>query len=475
MDIELKEQRNVPVPLEKAFDLVSDFSFIQEWDPGVASSVKVTPGKIEKGSRFDLVLRFGPFRPEMSYEIVEYDPPFRVVLAGEADSFKAFDEIRFEENGGSTKIDYHAVLTFKKISKRYFTLFKPLMKRVGRKAMDGLEAALSQHRTGYDEKSLFRSGSGLLDWICDHMILPGALGFTTIGYSLMKLYGKPDLSSLEGRIIVITGATSGIGKAAALELAQRKADLTMIVRNEKKARNVCREIIDRTANENVRYLIADLGLMSDVRRVADKLKSKMQHIDVLINNAGALFNSRNTTAEGLDNTFATDLLSVYFLTESLMPLLESSEDGRIVTVSSGGMYTQGIDLDDLQNGVEPYSGAAAYARAKRGGVMLTEHWARKMQAKRVSFYAMHPGWVDTPGIERSLPVFHQRVNRVLRTPQQGADTIVWLASAKRAGENSGLFWLYRRPHETVLFPGTGESRQERQQLWNRLNRFISER
>ncbi len=184
------------------------------------------------------------------------------------------------------------------------------------------------------------------------------------------------------------------------------------------------------------------------------------------------FNERKETVEGFEQTFATDLLGVFYLTELLKDRFPST-GGRIINVASGGMYTQGIDLNDLQNEGPSYEGSKAYARAKRGIVILTRLWAEQIRHLNVTVHSMHPGWVDTPGIETALPGFHSLVNSILRTPDQGADTIVWLAASKKAGESTGKFWLDRRPHETVLFPKTGASEQERQILWEKLNQLTS--
>jgi len=189
---------------------------------------------------------------------------------------------------------------------------------------------------------------------------------------------------------------------------------------------------------------------------------------VLINNAGALFNDRQATSEGLEKTFATDLLGGFYLTMHLKEALAASEASRIINVSSGGMYTQKIDVHDLENRFYPYNGAKAYARAKRGVVILTKIWAEQFKPLGITVNAMHPGWVDTPGIEKSLPGFHQLVNRIMRTPEQGADTIVWLAADRQAALSTGLFWLDRRPHETMVFPGTGTSESDRALLWQKL-------
>jgi dehydrogenase/reductase SDR family member 12 len=324
------------------------------------------------------------------------------------------------------------------------------------------------------EKWGFPSGTGWLDYLADHAVVPGMLLFSRFGYALSRRFWTEPAGTLFGRKVVLTGGTSGIGKAAAFQLAEKKAFLTIVARNEKKALQVQQEIMEKTGNPHVDYLLADLGLMKDIKQVARALQDKKKSIDILINNAGALFNERKETSEGIEQTFATDLLGVFYLTELLKKPLLRSPGARIINVASGGMYTQKIAVDDLENRQGPYNGAKAYARAKRGVVILTRLWAAQLQKHGVCVHAMHPGWVDTPGIERSLPEFHALVNRILRTPDQGADTIVWLAVSEKAGQSTGRFWLDRRPHETVIFPGTGETEKDRQALWHTLQDMISQ-
>jgi len=316
------------------------------------------------------------------------------------------------------------------------------------------------------------SGTGWLDFLADHAILPGMLMFSRFGYELSRRFWTEPGGTLYGRKVVLTGGTSGIGKAAAFMLAEKKAFLTIIARNREKARQVQQAIISKTGNPHVDVMLADLGRMQDIKQVARQLQDTKKSIDILINNAGALFNERKETSEGFEQTFATDLLGVFYLTELLKKVIARSS-GRIINVSSGGMYTQKIDVEDLENRQPPYNGAKAYARAKRGVVILTRIWAQELQKDGITVHAMHPGWVDTPGIQRSLPGFHSLVGNQLRTPEQGADTIVWLALSETAARSTGRFWLDRRPHETVVFPGTGESEQERLALWRKLHGMIS--
>lgn len=472
--IRLKESILVKKSLDSVFKYTSDFSHIQDWDPGVVSSVKVDHKKIGVGSQYDLVLKFGPFRPKMKYEIIEYDPFSRVVLKGVGESFTAMDTIVFRKTAGGTQIDYQADIRFHRCRNVIDKILSPVIKKTGQKAMAGLEQKLDRTRGLPPNKTMwFKSGTGLPDYLADHLIIPGMLLFSRFGYELGRRFWSEPKGVLYGKRIVLTGGTSGIGKAAAFKLAEKKAFLTIIARNRAKAEQVQQEIFQKTGNPRIDFLIADLSLMQDIRAVSETLKASKTNIDILINNAGALFNERKNTPEGLEQTFATDLLGVFLLTQNLKTALSASKSPRIINVSSGGMYTQKIEVNDLENSQGRYNGAKAYARAKRGIVILTQIWAEQFKRYGIRVNAMHPGWVDTPGIERSLPGFHQRVKRILRTPEQGADTIVWLASSKRAGQYTGLFWLDRRPHETVIFSGTRESPQERQILWEKLSAFLS--
>ena len=177
--------------------------------------------------------------------------------------------------------------------------------------------------------------------------------------------------------------------------------------------------------------------------------------------------TRALSPDGIELTFATNVLGPFLLTNLLLPLLERSAPARIINVSSGGMYTQRIRVDDLQSARGEFDGATAYARAKRAQVILTELWARRLEGSGVVVHAMHPGWADTPGVETSLPRFYRLTRPLLRTPEQGADTIVWLGAADEPGRSTGRFWHDRRPRPTHLLPWTRETRQEREQLWAR--------
>jgi NAD(P)-dependent dehydrogenase (short-subunit alcohol dehydrogenase family) len=297
--------------------------------------------------------------------------------------------------------------------------------------------------------------------VLDALFDKSLLGYTSLGYRLRP--HRPIETDLEGRIAIVTGATSGLGRETASELARLGATVTLVGRNPEKTERVAQEIRKSTGSSKVATAIADLSSMAEVRALAGRLEPP---IHLLINNAGVLLPERSETTEGIESTFATNLLGHFLLTNLLVEKLE--RPARIINVSSGGMYSQRIHVDDLQMKQGRYDGTVAYARTKRGQVILTELWAQLLEPKGVVVHSMHPGWADTPGVSESLPLFHKLTKPLLRTPAEGADTIVWLAASEEAGRSSGQFWHDRRPRPTHRLRGTMETESERRMLWRRL-------
>jgi NAD(P)-dependent dehydrogenase (short-subunit alcohol dehydrogenase family) len=203
--------------------------------------------------------------------------------------------------------------------------------------------------------------------------------------------------------------------------------------------------------------------MAEVRALAGRIDAP---IHILVNNAGVLLPERSETDEGIESTLATNLLGHFLLTNLLVDKL--ARPARIINVSSGGMYSQRVHVDDLQMKQGRYDGAVAYARTKRGQVILTELWAQLLESRGVVVHSMHPGWADTPGVSKSLPLFHKLTKPLLRTPAEGADTILWLAASEEGEGSSGQFWHDRRPRSTHRLRGTRETEAERRTLWRRL-------
>ena len=185
-----------------------------------------------------------------------------------------------------------------------------------------------------------------------------------------------------------------------------------------------------------------------------------------MDNAGAIFPERSESPDGIEATLAVLVVGPFVLVSGLLPLLRRTPGARVVCVTSGGMYTQKLDLDDLQSTVVPFSGPRAYARAKRAQVALVREWARRLRGTGVTINAMHPGWADTPGLAETLPGFYRAMRPVLRSPAEGVDTIAWLAADPAGAATSGSLYLDRRPRPFDRVPGTRLSAGDRRRLWD---------
>ena len=265
-------------------------------------------------------------------------------------------------------------------------------------------------------------------------IVDGALEATVVGSfsrtgcavrSRLEHWSPP--ADLTGRVVVVTGASSGIGQAAALELARLGATLWLVGRDKGRIEATASQARDLGAGAVVEPVELDLVDADAVRAFATRIATRHDRLHALVHAAGALFPTYRRAPSGGELTVATAVVAPFELTWWLSPLLRRAGDATIVTVSSGGMYSQPFDLERLEMTPEDYRGTTAYARAKRAQVVLSHEWARRWGADGVACYASHPGWVDTPGLASGLPTF-AKLGPLLRTPAEGADTVVWLAA-----------------------------------------------
>jgi NAD(P)-dependent dehydrogenase (short-subunit alcohol dehydrogenase family) len=267
---------------------------------------------------------------------------------------------------------------------------------------------------------------------------------------------------LAGRVCLVTGANSGIGFETSLALAARGGRVWMLCRNRQRGLAAVREVRARTGSRRVRLGVVDVADSASIRRFVRSLEAPV--VDVVVHNAGVLPDERTESADGHELTFATHVLGPWLLTRLLLPRLRKSRDARVVFVASGGMYTQALSLRDWQWRARPFDGVVAYAQTKRMQVVLAELLAAELKDSGICVNAMHPGWADTPAVRTSLPRFWNLMRRVLRTPAEGADTVVWLAASPAARGQTGRFWFDRQPCSAHLLPWTRETRQQRQAL-----------
>ncbi|KAJ8760434.1 hypothetical protein K2173_015101 [Erythroxylum novogranatense] len=273
----------------------------------------------------------------------------------------------------------------------------------------------------------------------------GYLNFTKSAFlEHSKKFNPEDTETkIEGKNCVVTGANSGLGYATAEGLASRGATVYMVCRSKERGEAALSEIVSKTGNQNVHLEVCDLSSVSDIKSFASKLSSKNVPVHVLVNNAGLLEHKQITTSEGFELNFSVNVLGTFTMTELMVPLLEkTAPDARVITVSSGGMYTAPLTTD-LQFVNGNFNGAEQYARNKRVQVALTEKWSDLYKGKGISFYSMHPGWAETPGVAKSLPSFNKSLSGKLRTSEEGADTIIWLALQPKEKLVSGAFYFDR--------------------------------
>ena len=293
--------------------------------------------------------------------------------------------------------------------------------------------------------------------------------FTRIGYTVRRRvfdWHQPSPSALEGRTALVTGPTSGLGRAATDELAALGARVILVGRSAERLGEVRDALVARHGVDRFPAVVADMGSLHSVETAVAHILDTERRLDVVVDNAGAIFPERTIGPDGIEATLATLAIGPFALVAGLLPLLSEAGGGRVVAVTSGGMYTQALDLDDLQLNADPYSGTRAYARAKRAQVTLIREWARRLPASNVTFNAMHPGWADTPGLADQLPGFYRLMKPVLRTPEEGVDTLVWLAAATRGHALGGGLYLDRRPRPFDRVPATRLSAHDRRRLWD---------
>lgn len=279
--------------------------------------------------------------------------------------------------------------------------------------------------------------------------------FSAIGPRLRsRLEGWTDPAppgSLAGTTALMTGGSSGIGQAAAAALVRAGATVLITGRDADRAQRAADHLRATRAGADVRVHLADLADREQVRRLAEEVGA-LGRLDLVVHAAGALLHERREAPDGTELTVAAHLLGPHLLTTLLLPHLRAA-GGRVVWVSSGGMYAQRLDLEHLELDAGNYDGTTAYARAKRAQVVLVEAWAERLGTD-VAVHAMHPGWADTPGVVESLPRFHRLLGPILRTPAEGADTIAWLATAPAEEVGTGAFWLDRRRRSPHHLPWT---------------------
>jgi len=315
-------------------------------------------------------------------------------------------------------------------------------------------------------RGLARAAADALDTALDRTVVPG---FSVVGHAVRRRLptwpDDPAPDALAGRHVAVTGASSGLGRRTALDLAALGATVHLVVRDAGRGGRVAAEVDAAVGREGAaRVWVCDVSDLISVRAFCAVFLSTGMPLRALVHNAGALPPARTTSAQGHESTMALHVLGPVLMTELLQPSLRA-DAGRVVFVTSGGMYTQALPVLDPDFEQDTWSGAVAYARSKRAQVellpVLAQRWGT---ASGVSVHATHPGWASTPGVVSSLPRFAATMRPVLRSDSAGTDTTTWLVATEPAPA-SGLLWHDRRVRPTSVLGRTRPTTEEREAFW----------
>jgi len=300
---------------------------------------------------------------------------------------------------------------------------------------------------------------------------------SNLGYNISKTFHSSDwedlsLFDLRGKTFLVTGSNSGIGFNSAYYFADRGATVHLLCRNPERGQNALSDIKKGTGNNNVFLHTVDLSEPSEIREFVERFESEGNSLDVLVNNASSFGKKDHMeyNSEGIEKTLASNTLGPFLLTNLLIPLLKKSREARVISTSSVGALSQKLVVrDDYMQMNGSYDPMMYYSRTKRQTIALTELWSETFKNTGITFVAMHPGIVDTKMVKESLPKFRVLMNPLLRTYDQGADTIKWLAVSKKAvGPQVSGNWYRDRLVERKHAPlsGTEYTHDDLTNLWN---------
>lgn len=307
--------------------------------------------------------------------------------------------------------------------------------------------------------------TSVIDRLLDKTVVPG---YSSIGPALRRRWwaADPPPGSLAEQHVVVTGGSGGIGRAAASGIAALGATVHLVGRRADRLQESAEAIRRDVPSAILLEEVCDVSDLDAVRTYAEGLRARVPALHAIVHDAGVMPPERAESAQGHELALATHVIGPLLLTEELRPALAAADSPRIVIVTSGGMYSAPLDRtigDDVEYEHGDYEGIRAYARTKRLQVTMAELLAQRYAADGIAVHSMHPGWAETPGITDAMPRFAKVVRPILRTADQGADTIVWLTAAEAP---TGRLWSDRAPRPTYYLPGRSDDPAVRRDVWS---------
>jgi dehydrogenase/reductase SDR family protein 12 len=298
--------------------------------------------------------------------------------------------------------------------------------------------------------------------------------FTEPGFRLRRIFWRDARSEFRGQLWLVTGASGGLGAQLAREAVKAGATVIAAARDPGKLAAL-RESLAPELRERLQLHVCDFSMQQEVTALLRLLQCAGRRIDVLVNNVGVLLDAHELTTEGRERSFAINLLSHFQLTEGLLASELLGAGSAVINMSSGGGYNFPLIVARL-NVTEParYNGTAAYACQKRAQMVLNAEWRRRHSHRGIEFYVMHPGWVDTEGVQRSLPRFRRALKSMLRDAASGADTALWLAARRPAQAETDGLWFDRRLRPAHVFAHTREGDRAVQSLFDGLQEELKD-
>jgi retinol dehydrogenase-14 len=273
------------------------------------------------------------------------------------------------------------------------------------------------------------------------------------------------MNNMSGKVCIVTGANSGIGKETVRALSAQGATVVMVVRNLCSGEEARQDIYDETQNEKIEMMVADLFSIADIKKLVNEFKSKYERLDVLINNAGAIFPKKELTADGFERTFALDYLAPFLLTRELLVVLKASAPSRIINVSSFAHTRGTIDFENLQS-EKKYGQMSPYSNAKLMLIMHTYALARRLEGTNVTVNALHPGFVRSHfgqnNASKARKLAFKLVGPFAKSPKKGAETSIYLASSPEVEGVSGKYFVNCKPAKSS---DISYDRDLQEQLW----------